>query len=806
MERAIGTDIVVPKKMQHPAFSKNAKLTPVTVYTNHYNFTLGVEQKIYQWDIKFEPEVPSDSRQLIQAIYAANRKDLLAKIGPHVKSDTLLYNFQTVAIEDLLFFDGHEKYKIRLRRIDKTLRYDDLLLTSDFDKSELLKIVNSYIKQCMLGLTYSMTGRKKPLFYDIQKTQKCELLGGDFPVDIFCGYYCTTDVYRGYSPKLMIECGSKIIRHFTLLQEYEWFKNEEKMPHDSIVDKYIIGKIFMANYGNNRTYVVEGIAASLTPRSPFPKEEFVDYAGYFKKRYGIRVEDKDQFLVFTYSKTKILTPTGYEEREEKIYLIPELLRPTGIFDEIRKDSRSMMEIHKFTKLFPDTRAQRCKELISKLNKNQPKSNNLNLKIDLNSNKVKGFYLEQPKIIQSGKSLSDGNFVIRKGVFDKNAWIKNWVVICSKTKKESCEEFLDTMADSVKELKIKFDRHTIAIEAIDPNLSTRMVTDVAIREVILRNTKAEGFLIYLDKSNVDRVYRKIKEFTIMKQGVITQFFRNLKGNKNRSVATKLLIQMISKVGQVPWQVKLPASMPAKSVMIVGADVFHMNMHSSVASVVSTLDKGLSSFFSQTSIQPRKGDDILADIADKVRAASRKFRDRNATRPDIIVVYRDGVSEGMIDSVRHNEVRPLLKGLQEEFSTENIEVIYMIVNKRIGDRFSIESSDGYCSNPGGGLIVHESVTKDNRSDFFMVAPKVDDNLGTAKPVYFNIVYNSSKLHFDTILELTYHQCFNYSNWCSGAIKVPGICMLAQRQGLLIGQTCKPNEKSVIGQKLSEKPYYI
>lgn len=805
MEKTISTDIVVPKRMQHPSFSKGAQLKEVTVYSNHYNFTLGIDLNIYQWDVKFEPEVTSDSRQLIQAVYAANRKLLNQKIGPHVKSDTVLYTIQEVPNEDLIFFTGHEKYKIRLRRIKKILCYDDLLLESDFDKSQLLKIANSYIKQRMLDLGYRMTGRKKPLFHDIQKMQKCNLLGGDFPVDLFMGFYCTTDIYSNYTPKLMIECGSKIVRHFTLLEEYHWFKEEEKMPHDSIADKYIIGKVFMANYGNNRTYLVEGIANDMTPMSPFPKEEFVNYAGYYKKRYAVNVKEKDQFLVYTYTKNRVWTPTGYEDKEEKIYLIPELLRPTGIFEEIKKDSQSMAEIHKFTKLFPMTRKSRCEMLIDQLNSPKKKDTQLVLKIDKDSNEVKAYILQPPKIIQHGNRVTEGNFSIRKGVFDKSACIKNWVAICNKGRKEGLEELFDTLAESVKDLKIKFSKPII--EALEANPSTRRITDGQIRQVIEKHTKAEGFLIYLDKSNADRVYKPIKEFSVLKQGVVTQFFVNLKGSRNRSVATKLVIQMITKVGQVPWQVKLPQSMPAKSMMIVGVDVFHKNMHSSVASVVSSLDRSLSSFFSQTSIQPRKGDDILVGIADMMRSASREYcKDNNVLRSDIVVVFRDGVGEGMIDSVRHNEVRPLIKGLREEFNTEHIELVYIIINKMIGDRFSVKNPDGSYSNPETGLVVLDSVTKDNRSDFFMVAPKVEDNLGTARPVYCNIIYNSSKLSLDTILELTYHQCFNYSNWCSGAIRVPAVCMLAHKQAHMVGQTCSANSKSIICQKLSKQLYYL
>ena len=40
MEKSIGSEIAVPRKMQHPGFSKSANFQSIDVYSNHYNFKI----------------------------------------------------------------------------------------------------------------------------------------------------------------------------------------------------------------------------------------------------------------------------------------------------------------------------------------------------------------------------------------------------------------------------------------------------------------------------------------------------------------------------------------------------------------------------------------------------------------------------------------------------------------------------------------------------------------------------------------------------------------------------------------------
>ena len=67
---------------------------------------------------------------------------------------------------------------------------------------------------------------------------------------------------------------------------------------------------------------------------------------------------------------------------------------------------------------------------------------------------------------------------------------------------------------------------------------------------------------------------------------------------RSTATKVLIQMTTKLGGAPWSVKIPM----KNTMIVGFDTYHDpgNGGKSVGAIVASLDDDYSRYYSNSSV--------------------------------------------------------------------------------------------------------------------------------------------------------------------------------------------------------------
>jgi len=240
----------------------------------------------------------------------------------------------------------------------------------------------------------------------------------------------------------------------------------------------------------------------------------------------------------------------------------------------------------------------------------------------------------------------------------------------------------------------------------------------------------------------------------------------------SVLTNIVLQMACKLGFSLWKVQLPHKLNdnGRQTMIVGGDVFHMNSKDSVTSVVSTMNKDFTKYYSVNSIQKRRGDDILYSIAEQLIDCFRKYAIENKKYPDIIIFFRDGIGAGSFDQVREKEIKTILGMLQEKAPDikKVPKLAYIVVNKRINDRF-FEISNRGPQNPAGGLIIKSEVTNSQGFDYFMVSQNV--NRGTATPTHYECLYNDTGLSADTIYETTYYQTFNYYNW-PGPVKVPAV----------------------------------
>lgn len=102
------TLIVIPTHVEKPQYIgqavKNKKAREVGVYCNHYNVKFQ-KGKIYQWHAKFNPELPEDSRGLIDQIFQANTRSILTSLGKFVRASNCLFTFNLpVDKEDVKIF------------------------------------------------------------------------------------------------------------------------------------------------------------------------------------------------------------------------------------------------------------------------------------------------------------------------------------------------------------------------------------------------------------------------------------------------------------------------------------------------------------------------------------------------------------------------------------------------------------------------------------------------------------------------------------------------------------------------------
>lgn len=83
-----------------------------------------------------------------------------------------------------------------------------------------------------------------------------------------------------------------------------------------------------------------------------------------------------------------------------------------------------------------------------------------------------------------------------------------------------------------------------------------------------------------------------------------------------------------------------------VMVVGIDVCHQGKNSIVGFSAST-NKHCTSFYSDVIIQAKNQEIVKKDLDRCLIKALAEFKNIEKSYPDKIVIYRDGVGEGMRD---------------------------------------------------------------------------------------------------------------------------------------------------------------
>jgi aubergine len=110
--------------------------------------------------------------------------------------------------------------------------------------------------------------------------------------------------------------------------------------------------------------------------------------------------------------------------------------------------------------------------------------------------------------------------------------------------------------------------------------------------------------------------------------------------------------------------------------------------------------------------------------------------------------------------------------------NPKILFTLVDKNTTHRlFEKDNGHGYV-NPGPGTIVDTGLVEhqgENKFDFFLIPHKA--TIATARPVHYDVVYNTTGVKKKDIELLTYHLCYTYVNFC-GSIKVPAATMYAHK----------------------------
>ncbi|XP_037560304.2 protein argonaute-4 [Dermacentor silvarum] len=407
----------------------------------------------------------------------------------------------------------------------------------------------------------------------------------------------------------------------------------------------------------------------------------------------------------------------------------------------------------------------------------------NIKISTDPTQLKGRVLEPPSLVFANNSLSkprEGTWELRGQHFYKPATMDRWTLVSLSrfAQRDSVENFVKMLTRIGLELGMRIDQ---PLEVSAPDHNRRSIRSI-LAEQQQKHSKLQMVVIVIAKTTN---YAEIKQVAETELGLRTQCLleNNVVKKCNAALVQNLCQKINAKMGGTNNSL-LAQEKPAlfqKPVIIIGADVSHPSpgdrIRPSIAACVGSLDSIPSKFHATVRIQMEHAEakarvEIIRDLKEMVKDMLKAFFRATRHKPERIIFYRDGVSEGQFLQVRNREVSAIRLACKELSPNESYEpaLTFIVVQKRHHTRF-MPASDrdgvGKFRNVPPGTTVDSVVTHPLDFDFFLCSHFGIQ--GTSCPAHYYIVWDDSNFTADELQKLSYYLCHTYAR-CARSVSIP------------------------------------
>ncbi|KAI9272608.1 Piwi domain-containing protein [Sporodiniella umbellata] len=515
----------------------------------------------------------------------------------------------------------------------------------------------------------------------------------------------------------------------------------------------------------------------LTP-SPAESTTFKDDAGnemtvanYFAKQYNRRLNFP--FLPCVVVKKDIFYPME----------VCEVLPGQRHFKKLNE--KQTAEMIKFTCQKPNVRANKINQGMGLLQyRDNPYLQQFGLSVKNEMAVINARVLATPRISYHASS-QEAEFAPQGGAWNlrgkkvaQGATLGSWAVVnfagavpvpaIQRFIREICQTFADTGMNVVN--------RTPPIMSGDPQGNI----DRTLKEAWLKAgnaAKANPQLIFCILPNTGvPLYAEIKRISDTVIGVATQCVQSKHiADAKKQYCANVCLKVNMKLGGMnlflpPTQIPFIAQRPT---IIFGADVTHpapgdMN-RPSVAALCASMDARASRYASAIRVQANRTE-IIADLANMVKELLKAFYQSCGQKPERMIFYRDGVSEGQFKQVMDSEVAAIRAACSSLDKGYNPAITFVVVQKRHHARFfPIDQRDAdRTGNCMPGTVVDTDIVHPFEFDFYLQSHA--GLQGTSRPTHYHVLHDDNKFTSDSLQELTYRMCYIYGRATRAVSLVP------------------------------------
>ncbi|KFM66632.1 Protein argonaute-4, partial [Stegodyphus mimosarum] len=420
----------------------------------------------------------------------------------------------------------------------------------------------------------------------------------------------------------------------------------------------------------------------------------------------------------------------------------------------------------------------------------PVMNNFGLEMDRHFMRLIGRIILAPSLAYCGDSPSRIAKPDHKGVwrietgkkFYKAMEVQKWIVISFANERfygfGKLRMYSDTLvASSIKcginlpppsEIKI-FDRKSSTEEAI----------------LYAKTSGAEFAIIVLSRNDNKHSYEEVKYLADIKYNLVTQCMEDKNLRKiNDQIATNVCLKINIKLGGINHIFLQKPPTFSSSVIVFGADCVHWPRgfgYPSIAAVVGSLEKTVSRYALKCVLQENRDDskfsqEIITEMKSIVKSIFKAFTENNGgEKPDKILFFRDGVSEGQFKSALEEEVAGIQQACLELYH-KTLPVTYIVVQKRHQTRLRPQDPlEGVrkSGNVPPGTTVDTTITHPVFFDFFLCSH--EGIRGTSKPAHYTVLHDDNRFTADDLQQLCHYLCYAYTR-CTRGVSIPAPVLYA------------------------------
>ncbi|KAJ7090241.1 argonaute-like protein [Mycena belliarum] len=406
-----------------------------------------------------------------------------------------------------------------------------------------------------------------------------------------------------------------------------------------------------------------------------------------------------------------------------------------------------------------------------------------MEIDLNPMVLSARLLSHPDMLFAGTQslkLPNGSWNVMRQTFRTPKHMKIWGVVnldSFRIPPPLINRTIHDLMECCQQLGMSVE-HPSFVDTFD-SYSPEAALDTAHGTLIQRGPV--DIIIILLPSKADEIRTRVKFWGDVTHGVRTSCLREDKLQRaNNQYFNMVAIKLNARLGgnyAIPRSIELERLKNDSPFMILGADVTHPGpgvLRPSIASLVFSFDREAARYVAYTDVQPPR-QEIIQQLQGMVKAAIEQFGIINPP-PKRLIFFRDGVSEGELDTVKTAEVSAIKAACEELWREKHLNpktlptVTFIVVVKRHHAIFipnDAKIDDGKTGNCRAGLVV-DALRSPFARDFYLQSHGAIK--GTSRSGHYSILLDENfNDDISRVQRLSFELCHLYAK-CTRSISIP------------------------------------